>query len=88
MHINNDEGNESAGNVDSTITSLAIADGNIDGNIDGNDDDADQEIDNAEETDESDPDPFLVETSKIILDIISLAERTAAEKGQNEPIKL
>ncbi|HIG39117.1 MAG: carboxy terminal-processing peptidase [bacterium] len=72
------QGNEVAGVVDSSAVSLVPA----------TVPDTDIDETKADKQDESLPDPFLVETSKIILDLIGLEERTAAEKLEAEHVKL
>jgi len=68
------QGNEVAGVVDSSAVSLVPTV-------------PDTDVDETKEV-ESLPDPFLVETSKIILDLIGLEERIAAEKLEAEHVKL
>ena len=71
------QGNEVAGVVDSSVVTL----------LPTQSPDADTD-ENKTEKEESAPDPFLVATSKIILDLIGLEERTAAEKREAGQIKL
>ena len=74
-------GNEVAGVVDSS--------GLIEGDTKVPNDEVNPAIENevaAEEEPKPQPDPYLVETSKIVIDLIALEKRTAAEKRGSQQI--
>lgn len=71
-------GNEMAGMVDMNTSAGASADGQEAGSA--------PKADGTEPEEEKKPDAFLVETSNILLDYISLTNRTASKKAQQQQI--